>query len=391
MAKQFVCTSCGFVGRPEKVWKGSFWVELFLWLLFIVPGLIYSIWRLTSKYDACPACKQPTMIPTDTPTGQKLTSRSEPKPTTVEEQAGRAVYCTACGKPNHAGAAYCFACGHKLQAVMNASSGAGTQPRYGLIVEPDARHEMSKKAEGTYGNRRESSLWALAGTFVGKVVFGGWCWQRIVVGIFMILAILMVTNSRNKEQPTQNKPNTNISTREQGQQPSPEQKAKMSRMSDSQLLNEAHRLLLPRKTGDVFPSSSIDAASMYLHEFDRRHPHSENKPYQAISKRLAGVLVAHNVEENHAEMDRKLDANPPNDLADIICRDSVKNNLKAPSTAKFQSFLDDYIGYQGKGKFEVQTKVDAENSFGAMLRSTFDCKVQCVDGEHCAVASLKEL
>lgn len=72
MAKQSICTMCGFVGYPKRFWKGSFWLELALWLCFLLPGLIYSIWRLTSKYDGCPACKNASMIPVDTPTGRKL-------------------------------------------------------------------------------------------------------------------------------------------------------------------------------------------------------------------------------------------------------------------------------------------------------------------------------
>ena len=70
----FICTTCGYVGYPEKSVKGTFLIELVLWLLFLIPGLIYSIWRLTTKQDVCPSCGNPTMIPTDTPIGQKLLS-----------------------------------------------------------------------------------------------------------------------------------------------------------------------------------------------------------------------------------------------------------------------------------------------------------------------------
>jgi hypothetical protein len=77
MPGQFICNACGFVGSPKKQWKGSFWIEVFVWLLFIVPGLIYSIWRLTSKYDACHACKNASMIPTDTPVGRKLLAEQQ--------------------------------------------------------------------------------------------------------------------------------------------------------------------------------------------------------------------------------------------------------------------------------------------------------------------------
>jgi len=72
-----VCTMCGFVGAPRKVVRGSFWIEIILWLMFIIPGLVYSIWRLTTKKQVCPKCKNPTMIPIDTPMGQKFMSEGK--------------------------------------------------------------------------------------------------------------------------------------------------------------------------------------------------------------------------------------------------------------------------------------------------------------------------
>lgn len=77
MAKQFVCTACGYIGTRKTVTKGSIFIELLLWLMLILPGLIYSIWRLTSRYTACPKCLNPTMIPTDSPVGQKLMMQTE--------------------------------------------------------------------------------------------------------------------------------------------------------------------------------------------------------------------------------------------------------------------------------------------------------------------------
>ena len=77
MAKEMICTSCGYKGKPKRIAKGSILVEIALWLFFIVPGLIYSIWRLASKYDACPQCKNQSMIPTDSPIGKKLLAEQE--------------------------------------------------------------------------------------------------------------------------------------------------------------------------------------------------------------------------------------------------------------------------------------------------------------------------
>ena len=77
MKTQFVCTTCGYIGFPNKVTKGSFLIELVLWLAFLIPGIIYSIWRLSSRYDACPKCKNASMIPVDSPMGQKLAEKNK--------------------------------------------------------------------------------------------------------------------------------------------------------------------------------------------------------------------------------------------------------------------------------------------------------------------------
>lgn len=67
-----ICEHCGYMGFPITVTKGSILIELILWLLFIVPGIIYSIWRLSSRYSACKKCGAPNMIPIDTPRGKQL-------------------------------------------------------------------------------------------------------------------------------------------------------------------------------------------------------------------------------------------------------------------------------------------------------------------------------
>lgn len=72
MKQELICTQCGHIGVPIKVTKGSILLEVLLWLFFIVPGLIYSIWRLSTRYNACQKCKSSNIIPTDSPAGQKL-------------------------------------------------------------------------------------------------------------------------------------------------------------------------------------------------------------------------------------------------------------------------------------------------------------------------------
>lgn len=72
MGKEMLCTVCGYSGPAKKILKGSFWIEIILWLTFIVPGLIYSIWRLGNQVHECPKCKSQSMIPVDSPKAQEM-------------------------------------------------------------------------------------------------------------------------------------------------------------------------------------------------------------------------------------------------------------------------------------------------------------------------------
>ncbi|QYM63489.1 hypothetical protein [Microbacterium sp. Se5.02b] len=56
------------------------------------------------------------------------------------------------------------------------------------------------------------------------------------------------------------------------------------------------------------------------------------------------------------------------------CEDAIKERLKAPATAEFVSAA------TGSGTWTVSGTVDAENSFGAKLRSTYQCSV-VIDSE----------
>ena len=67
-----VCPACGTRGEPKTTTRGSLWLEIVLWIFFIVPGVIYSIWRLTTRRPACPACGTDGMIPVTSPKGREL-------------------------------------------------------------------------------------------------------------------------------------------------------------------------------------------------------------------------------------------------------------------------------------------------------------------------------
>lgn len=61
------CDRCGAVGAPKTDTPGSIWIEVVLWLCFVVPGLIYSIWRLNKRHRVCATCGSPELIPADSP------------------------------------------------------------------------------------------------------------------------------------------------------------------------------------------------------------------------------------------------------------------------------------------------------------------------------------
>lgn len=70
-----LCATCHTVGRPKLITRGSILIELVLWICFLAPGLIYSIWRHTSRYRGCPACGSRELIPCDAPRAQELARR----------------------------------------------------------------------------------------------------------------------------------------------------------------------------------------------------------------------------------------------------------------------------------------------------------------------------
>lgn len=79
MANQ-ICTLCGYSGEVKKKNKGNGLIELILWFFFIIPGIIYSIWRRADKQNLCPKCGNASMIPLDTPMGQKLLTEQKNNP-----------------------------------------------------------------------------------------------------------------------------------------------------------------------------------------------------------------------------------------------------------------------------------------------------------------------
>lgn len=76
----------------------------------------------------------------------------------------------------------------------------------------------------------------------------------------------------------------------------------------------------------------------------------------------------------------------PEEAVKDACQSAVTARLKAPSTATFadgQIATDD-----GEGNWTVRGRVDAQNSFGAMLRTYYTCTVEYRDKDDVQVVDV---
>lgn len=69
-------------------------------------------------------------------------------------------------------------------------------------------------------------------------------------------------------------------------------------------------------------------------------------------------------------------ANDDKIMAWVMAQSFVEDRLKSPSTAKFPQHSDETVVPLGNGQFLVSGYVDAQNSFGATVRSDFTCTLQ---------------
>ena len=67
-----LCMRCGYVGKSERVYPGSDMAGLLLFLLLIVPGLIYFVWRYSSAFEQCSLCESRELIPHDSPKANEI-------------------------------------------------------------------------------------------------------------------------------------------------------------------------------------------------------------------------------------------------------------------------------------------------------------------------------
>ena len=70
-----ICKSCGSTDGTKKQMPGSIIIELILWLMFVIPGLIYTIWRYNATVRVCRDCGSRDVIPMKSPLGQQVVAQ----------------------------------------------------------------------------------------------------------------------------------------------------------------------------------------------------------------------------------------------------------------------------------------------------------------------------
>ncbi len=103
------CMQCGVDGLPKRQTKGSLAIEIILWLCFLVPGLIYSIWRISTRFDACPACGSNKLVPLNAPAA------------VAQKEATAQIRCPDCAELIQSQARVCKHCGLKITGTAPAS------------------------------------------------------------------------------------------------------------------------------------------------------------------------------------------------------------------------------------------------------------------------------
>ncbi|MCE2926180.1 MAG: hypothetical protein LW823_00825 [Rickettsiales bacterium] len=73
--EEWLCKTCGYSGLRKNKRPGNVVIEIILWLFYIIPGLIYTIWRISAQYYVCPKCEGKEMIPLDSVFAKNILER----------------------------------------------------------------------------------------------------------------------------------------------------------------------------------------------------------------------------------------------------------------------------------------------------------------------------
>ena len=73
--KLMLCKDCGHVANP-KLQAGELpfspdWIGIMLWILLLVPWIIYTVWRHVKDGNRCERCSAKALVPYDPSVSQK--------------------------------------------------------------------------------------------------------------------------------------------------------------------------------------------------------------------------------------------------------------------------------------------------------------------------------
>lgn len=96
-------------------------------------------------------------------------------------------------------------------------------------------------------------------------------------------------------------------------------------------------------------------------------------PFAAVGLLVVAFMVASTLGEGSGSNPDQDDPVLQRIDAERYCKAEVSARLKSPSSAEWSG-----TQVTGIGPFTIEGSVDSENSFGAMLRSSFVCEVTLV-------------
>ena len=99
---KYYCNACHNF-TPTALKKGNGWIELVLYLFYIFPGILYSIWRRSGAPNVCPLCRAASLVPAAAAKPIAIIGGSDGRdeidcPFCAERILAKAMVCKHCGK-----------------------------------------------------------------------------------------------------------------------------------------------------------------------------------------------------------------------------------------------------------------------------------------------------
>jgi hypothetical protein len=104
-AAQFPQAVSFFQTLMSRYKAGAFGPVAGLWLALLVPGVLYTFWRLAARHEGCGRCENSRVVGLDSPYAQAHLAKLTPTP------GMRSWVCMSCGSQIFTGGRVCPTCG----------------------------------------------------------------------------------------------------------------------------------------------------------------------------------------------------------------------------------------------------------------------------------------